>query len=550
VLLLGVLDWTSPPGAKSRSVALQPASSPARFEDAPVLLKWQNPSAEKTNPGLRVVDPPALINSVQPGPSRWQNWLVRYGASLVAAGVCLGIWRFWPAVERDPFVLFLAAVILTARFFGFGPALLCTLASVVCIDLVAFPPLWRLTLSMSDFERLMLFLLVSVISASIARQRSRAEINASEARQRMAAIVEFSDDAIFSTTREGSITSWNHGAELLYGYSAEEVLGRNVALVVPPERADEVYRHRARLNRGEHIESFRTERMRKDGTRVDILLSISPLRNNKGGVVGSSGIARDITAQQRAEDALLRSEKLATAGRMAAAIAHEINNPLEAVLNLLYLARRDPMRAEQYLGVAEKEVQRVASIAQQTLGLVRFTPSPLPLRVSEIVEDALLLYSRRLENRHIQVEKQYSTECEIQGFPGELRQVFSNLLVNAVDAMEDGGRLRLRVARGHEWSGAGRSGVRVTIADNGMGIPASVKNQLFEPFYTTKGEVGTGLGLWLSQSIVRKHDGRIRVRSSVNPVHRGTVFMVFLPEQASLQKSQGRNPVTASARGA
>jgi PAS domain S-box-containing protein len=488
---------------------------------------------------LRVIAPslsPADSGRAPVG-AGWPHWAARYGAALATAAVALGIWFLWPLVHEDPFILFLAAVILTARFFGFGPALLCTSVSVVAIDTIAFHPPWTLSLGANDLERLLVFLLVSVLSASLARQRSRAESTAGEARQRMAAIVESSDDAIFSTTRDGTITSWNHGAETLYGYSAAEVIGRHVSLVVPPERNHEVLRHTARLNRGEYIESFQTERMRKDGTRVDILLSLSPLRNHKGEVVGSSGIARDITAQLRAEETLRRSEKLATAGCLTAAVAHEINNPLEAILNLLYLARRDSSKADEYLRVAEREVQQVATIAQQTLGLVRDAVSPLPVNVVEILEDVLQLYARKLDAKRIRIEKRYGRELEVHGFPGELRQVFANLIVNAVDAMAEGGRLGLHVMRSHEWGYNQRPGVRVTIADNGVGIHTDEFAHLFEPFYTTKHDVGTGLGLWLSHNIVQKHGGWIRVRSSTRPNRSGTAFTVFLPERMENPKA-------------
>jgi PAS domain S-box-containing protein len=503
-----------------------------------VPLQQQDQFGVRANPGLQVLDPSVSpTDSGQAPVVGWQQWATRYGAALAAAAVALGIWFLWPLVREDPFILFLAAVILTARFFGFGPALFCTSVSLVAIDTVAFNPPWTLSLGANDLERLLVFLLVSVLSASLARQRSRAESKAGEARQRMAAIVESSDDAIFSTTRDGVITSWNHGAETLYGYSAAEVIGRPVSLVVPPERDHEVLRHTARLNRGEYVESFQTERMRKDGTRVSILLSISPLRNHKGEVVGSSGIARDISAQKRSEEALRRSEKLATAGRLAAAIAHEINNPLEALLNLLYLARRDPSKADEYLGVAEREVQRIATIAQQTLGLVRDAAFALPVNVAEILEDVLQLYARKLEGKHIRIEKRYGKNLEVHGFPGELRQVFANLIVNAVDAMGDGGRLGLHVTGSREWSYHERPGVRVTIADNGSGIHPDEFAHLFEPFYTTKHDVGTGLGLWLSHNIVQKHGGWIRVRSSTRPRRNGTAFTIFLPERLENPKA-------------
>ncbi len=182
--------------------------------------------------------------------------------------------------------------------------------------------------------------------------------------------------------------------------------------------------------------------------------------------------------------------------------------------------------------MAEKEVHRVAEIAQQMLGSVRESASLTPLNVSAALDEVLQLYRRKLDDRHIRIEKNYDADVEIHGFAGELRQLFSNLIINAVDAMADGGRLTLHVTPGHEWADRQRPGVRVTIADNGNGIPHSDMARIFEPFYTTKGDAGTGLGLWLSHGIVQKHGGSIRVRSRTIAGSSGTVFSVFLPQMA------------------
>jgi signal transduction histidine kinase len=254
-------------------------------------------------------------------------------------------------------------------------------------------------------------------------------------------------------------------------------------------------------------------------------------------VIGASSIAHDITTQRQSEEALRRNEKLATAGRLAAAVAHEINNPLEAVLNLIYLARHRPESQNQYLEMAEKEVLRVGAIAQRMLGFVRESSSPSPLNVATTLDDVLQLYLRQLHEKHLRIEKQFDPSVEIRGFAGELRQLFSNLIINALDALEDGGRLTLHVARGREWSnGHGnrqhRTGARITIADNGSGIQQSDLTRIFEPFYSTKGDAGTGLGLWLSHGIVQKHEGSIRVRSRTAAASSGTIFSIFLPDNA------------------
>jgi PAS domain S-box-containing protein len=470
-------------------------------------------------------------NTQAPVRSSRLSWPVRYGGAFLSVLAAVGVWSLSSLMHHDPFAIFVLGVVFTARFLGFGPAVFATALSVLAIDYFAFEPHFSLGVQRSDLARLIIFVIISLLAASMARQRSRAEVRADQTLERMAAIVESSDDAIYSATREGIITSWNHGAEELYGYHAEEVLGKPVLITVPAERTHETRSHFEMLTRGESVESYQTERRRKDGSLVSILLSVSPLRNRKGTVIGASAIARDITAQIRGEEALRRSEKLVTAGRLTATIAHEINNPLEAITNLLYLARRDPARTDQHLEMAEREVQRIADIAQQTLGFVREVSEPKALNVASTLGEVLQLYSAKLMTGRIEVDKDLRTGCEIQGVAGELRQLFANLIVNAADAMPEGGRLRVRVARGHEYSGNRRAGVRVLFADNGSGISPQDRGRVFEPFYTTKKDSGTGLGLWLSEGIVRKHHGRIQVRSSARPGRSGTIFSLFLPER-------------------
>jgi PAS domain S-box-containing protein len=463
------------------------------------------------------------------------SWPLRYGGALLAVGAGVAVWLISSVIHRDPFAIFILAVVVTARFLGFGPAVFGTALSVIAIDYLAFEPRFSLDMAGSDVARLMIFVVISLLAASLARQKTRAEILADQTLEEMAAIVESSEDAIYSATREGVLTSWNHGAEVLYGYRAEEVIGQSVLITVPTERTHETRSHLEKLARGISVESYQTERRRKDGSLVSVLLSISPLRNRKGAVVGASAIARDISKQLRAEEALRRNEKLATAGRLTAAIAHEINNPLEAVTNLLYLARRDSARSDQHLEMAEREVLRVADIAQLALGFVRDVSDARPLNVSSTLEEVLQLYAVKITTKKIAMQKELDENCEISGFAGELRQLFSNLIVNAVDAMPPGGRLRLRVSRAQERSGNQRAGVRVICADNGSGIPEADRARIFEPFFTTKKDSGTGLGLWLSDGIVRKHGGQIKVRSCTQNGRNGTVFSVFLPEHVVTQ---------------
>ena len=241
---------------------------------------------------------------------------------------------------------------------------------------------------------------------------------------------------------------------------------------------------------------------------------------------------RDQLQQRKlAEEALRRSEKLAVAGRLSATIAHEINNPLEAVTNLLYLIETsDSMEAiQKYVKMAAEELARVSEIASHTLSFHRQPVNPIMVKLPDVIESVLALYRQRLKSSGVNVEREYGEVPEILAMTGELRQLIANLVGNAVDAMRFGGKLRIRVKASR--SADGRSGVCLTVADTGSGIALENRKHIFEPFFSTKGNTGTGLGLWVSSSIVEKHGGKIRVRSKAGDEGSGTVFSVFLPTQ-------------------
>ena len=469
---------------------------------------------------------------------RWSDRVAWYASAIAATALSWCIWRLSPVMHQDPFVIFILGVVFIARFYGFGPAVVCTFTSALLLDYAIFRPTLSTPITELELQRLGAFVLISVMVAGLARQRSRAETQIDEIRQQLAAIVTSSEDAIISFTVDGIVTSWNQGAEMLYGYTAHEILGRPLAVVVPVERMGELEHNLERLNREERVGSYETERIHKNGSRLRVLLSVSPIRNEKGQLVGASAISRDITQQKRTEEALRRNERLATAGRLTAAIAHEIRNPLEALINLVYLARRDAAGRDEYLRLAEQEIGRLDSIAQQALGFARETTAPEQLNPAKLVDEVLQLYMRKLQQNNIRVEKHTEEGLAVLGFPGELRQLFSNLILNAMESMKDGGRLRIRVVRAHEWAGERREGVRVTVADTGSGISDAALPHIFEPFFTTKKETGTGLGLWLAYGIVQKHSGWMRVASRTIPGSSGTVFMVFLPESPAMAATQ------------
>ncbi|MGZ4831026.1 MAG: PAS domain-containing sensor histidine kinase, partial [Candidatus Angelobacter sp.] len=371
----------------------------------------------------------------------------------------------------------------------------------------------------------------SVVQLAITRDITPRH-EAEDAQRRLAAIVESSDDAIASKDLNGIVTSWNKSAERLFGYKAEEMIGQPVTLIIPPELHQDEPMILSKIRRGERIDHFETVRVRKNGERIDVSLTISPVKDAHGNVVGAAKIVRNITENRKIDRALRTTEKLAAAGRLAATVAHEINNPLAAVTNLVYLAKRDAGDAKKvsgYLELAGRELDRVAHIARQTLGFYRETSSPIRFNVAQALDDLLLLYATRLEARKIRVVKKYDTDIEITALAGEIRQAFSNIITNAIDAMPEGGSLLIRVSKSRKWDNIDVPGVRVTILDTGSGIAPQHVKDLFQPFFTTKEDVGTGLGLWITRNIIEKHGGAIHVRSRTGPEEHGTVFSMFLP---------------------
>ncbi len=267
----------------------------------------------------------------------------------------------------------------------------------------------------------------------------------------------------------------------------------------------------------------------------------APVRDQNGDVVCGVAVTVDITERKNAERALMRAEKLATAGRLAATIAHEINNPLEAVTNILYLisSESDLDRIREYATVASMELSRVSHITRQTLGFYRDSTSPQSFKVSQLLEEAVALYKKEFSAAKVTCKTDYATPGEVHGFAGEMRQVFSNLIRNAVEAAPEGGFVSVSV---RETRKAGKEGIGVFICDNGPGILPEHQGRIFEPFFTTKGQKGTGLGLWVAKDLVQKHGGYIRARSARVTARRGTCLYVFLP-------SGQKKPAASSTQG-
>jgi PAS domain S-box-containing protein len=463
-------------------------------------------------------------------------------------------------------------------------------------------------------------------------------------------VIECCHDAIFSIDLDQRVVSWNPASERTYGYTASEMIGRSVTKILPSDRQSEFDHLFLKMKRGSPVESVETTRLRKDAKLIHVVVTLSPVRNKEGHLLGASIISRDITQRKKAEaelqskqreledffenaevslhwvgpdgkiiwanraemeslgyepheyigrhirefhadsetikdilrrlscneklhgyearlkckdgslkhvlisssvlwengrfvhtrcftidvterklaeEALRRTEKMAATGRLAASIAHEINNPLAAITNLLYLARVEAEKQSviEYLSVAEGEVRRVSEIAKRTLGFFRENKQPTIFDVAAVVDDVLSIFEPRIKALGLVVKRELQPTC-VSGIQGEIRQVVANLVLNAIDASAKNNAISVRVYS------AGPQAV-LTVADQGCGMPPHNRSKVFEPFFTTKEETGTGLGLWVSKEIVKRHHGKITFRTSDNQSS-GTIFRVVLPKDGNL----------------
>ena len=353
-----------------------------------------------------------------------------------------------------------------------------------------------------------------------------------------------------ATDAHGVIQIFNVGAERMLGYTAAEVMNK----VTPADISDphEVIARAASLSLefgtpitpGFEALVFKASRgiediyeltyCRKDGSRFPAVVSVTALRDAQEAIIGYLLIGTDNSARKRAEEALLRSEMLANAGRLAASIAHEINNPLEAIMNTLYIVRMSADLSEsarEYLNIADGELMRIAHIARQTLGFYREFSAATSNSASALIGSVINLLQAKIRAKQVAVDQQCHEQLRVMGIAGELRQVLANLLTNSLDAVGQNCRIVLRASASIDPKN-GRRRVRITVADCGHGMRAATTKQIFDPFFTTKGSVGTGLGLWVCKQLVEKNGGSIQVRSNTDGKRRGTTFSIVLPAEA------------------
>jgi PAS domain S-box-containing protein len=485
---------------------------------------------------------------------REQGVAARWALARLICGYGYGAALPWLATELSfhmnalrgmRLTLSFAACASSAAFFGMGPSLVAIAVSALAfnhfVTVAEAPP----PTPAEVVARTVAVTLVGLLLTLLTRQRSRAEqrvkttaTSLQELAEALMQAQQASGSAAWMFDTRTRVTRWYPGGAEIFGRPHEEItaMGSPTALVVAEDLSRIAAAAELTGRTGAPFEvEFRATWPNGEEHWLEargVPLASDP-RLWRGATI-------DITGRKRAEAALIRTEKLAVAGRLAASIAHEINNPLEAVINLCYLAKMTATDQEtkSYIAMAEDELNRVAHITSQTLRFHRQQTAAVKTDLAETVRSIVDLYGSRLAQGQIAV----SLECEpappLLCYAGEIRQVLANLIANAIDAMPEGGRLRLHLRASLDWrvdgqgGGGTRMAVRVTVADTGRGMSAETRRRLYEPFYTTKGDLGTGLGLWITAGIVEKHHGKLQVRSSTRAGASGSAFMLTLPYPA------------------
>lgn len=482
---------------------------------------------------------------------------------LLPAAITIDILLLLPVEYRAPYLVAFLFSIVTCRYLGLGAGTICAIASGAGIEfyLSVAPFMPHLMADRFNLLRVLFFTLSSILVGWLMRKVSTLRRNA-EMRRRLDKVVGDSRLAVERSTaaqavreREtrlqmaldgGHVGLWDNDLEHGYALWSDEhyrILGLEPGSVPagqqtirtathPEDRAsmDALYNETRAAGRQFCCE-YRV--LWPDGSVHWVEAQAKYETNSEGVAIRMLGVMTDITHRKQAEAVLLRTEKLAAAGRLAASIAHEINNPLEAVTNLLYLASGadDLETARRRTRQALDEVMRVSRITQQTLKFHRQSEAARQIRLSEIIEDTLELFQGRIATNHIRVERQYRDDPEVECLAGDLRQVFTNLIVNALDAMGETGALVIRLHRSLNWRVPHQSGLRITLLDTGCGMDSQTRRRIYEPFFTTKKDSGTGLGLWLTSEIIERQHGSLHVWSSRLTGHSGTAFSLFLPLQ-------------------
>jgi PAS domain S-box-containing protein len=492
-------------------------------------------------------------------------WVSRALLGCASAGVAVILTYTIPPLRAFPLLLAFPTVILSAWFLGMPGGVCCALTEAFLVDAFLTKPQERFSIGNAREEvRLAVFLTISILLGWTIRRlaQQRAHLVTLELEQRLSlanAEREFAEerarasealrdrDALLQIAVEANgmaLWVWDQERGTMH-WSDEKyrMIGREPGSIEPtteswlsavhPEDAERVRQAVARTRAGGPDYHHQYRVVWPDGSVHWLESRGKCQRNSESRVLRVVGVVTDVTHRKLAEDAMLRAEKLAIAGRLAASVAHEINNPLEAVSNLLFLITLTGAAetAQGHAREALDQLMRVSMITQQTLKFHRQSGSPKLTCLSEVINSVLSMFRGKLIAAGITVDMQAQQEAEVSCMPNEAQQIFANLISNSIDAMPKGGRLVIRLRPSRDWLDRKTEGMRVTFCDSGVGMSRATLHHVFEPFFTTKTDTGTGLGMWVVAQLVERHHGRVRAWSTQRPGHSGTAFSVFLPLQ-------------------
>lgn len=489
-----------------------------------------------------------------------------YFRALLGAGIgtlTVGLTYAVGPLRALPLLLAFPAVVLAIWFFGIWGGVACALIDAVLVEIFLSRFQFHFSIAFSrPRDRLALFLTVSLLVgwairilaghrmhlynrelrhrlrlADVRRQVAEESARASEATRDRDALLQIAfranGMAFWVWDLQNNTTQWSDEVYRIMGIPAGSVTPSKEAYFkcLHPEDAEAVAEavSQAIAEGNAYHRQYRV--IWPDGTVRWIDSRGQCQHDPEGRPLRIMGILVDVTNRKRSEEAMLRAEKLAIAGRLAASVAHEINNPLEAITNLLYLTTlTDSLDdAKAHARQALQELMRVSLITQSTLKFHRQTGAPKLIQMSEVVDSVMVLFRAKIVAAEINVDVRVDGEVPVSCMPSEAQQMFANLIANAIDAMSPGGRLVIRLRASRDWRNGSTEGMRITFCDSGSGMDRATMRRIFEPFYTTKPDTGTGLGMWVVMQLIERHHGQIHVWSSQRPGSSGTAFSVFLP---------------------
>jgi len=511
-------------------------------------------------------------------------WYARFMLGCCMASGAVALTSEIAPLRAFPLLLAFPTVILAAWFLGMWGAAGCALMNVALVDAFLTRAQFRFsTGNVSQELRLGVFVVLSLLlgwsmrrlsrqKAELASEALKRQLEAAqserllaEERARASELLRYRDDVLQIALRASEMGLWVWDLEEEVVHRSDEMwrmVGREPGVFgsepevwlqfVHPEDIPAIKDAFVKA-RGEGADYHMQYRVIWPDGSVHWLESQGKCqRNPEGKIIRIVGVMADVTQRRQAADALLRAEKLAVAGRLAASVAHEINNPLEAVANMLYLITISESFDEARLqaSAALDELMRVSLVAQSTLKFHRETGSPKPTLLSEVVGAVVIMFRGRLQSMGFVVQVKAEQEYPIACMPSETQQIFANILANSIEAMQNPGRIVIRVRSSRDWRSPYVRGMRVTLCDTGAGMDRATLGRVFEPFFTTKPGTGTGLGLWVVAQLVERHKGSVHVWSSQRPGASGTAFSIFLPDRSAADRPYSEGDTQFSTKSA